>query len=116
MKKETTGPAALTRGGQQHRTTVWLRDYNRRRPHESLGQKRPAGLYRKSRRLFRSHCAEIKYRANDQLRRVRSNGEVRWAGCKRFVGEAFVGQQVALRRLRVPRPSPSLERGIVSSL
>jgi transposase InsO family protein len=100
MKKETTGPVAWTRGGQQHRTTVWLRDYNRHRPHESLGQKRPTGLYRKSRRRFSGHYPEIKYRANDQLRQVRSNGEIRWAGRKRFVGEAFVGQQVALRRLR----------------
>ena len=34
------------------------------------------------------------------MRRVRSNGEIRWAGRRRFVGEAFVGERIGLRRQR----------------
>lgn len=100
MKRETIRPPVWTRGGQQHRTTMWLRDYNRHRPREALRQKRPIELYRKSPRRFPAKLPAIRYRVSDQVRRVRSNGEIRWAGRKRFVGEAFVGQKVALRRLR----------------
>lgn len=100
MKRETINPSTWTRQGQQHRTTVWLGQYNRHRPHESLGQRRPVELYRKSRRPFPIGRRPIKYRQSDLVRMVRSNGQIRWAGRKRFVGEAFVGNQVALRPLR----------------
>jgi putative transposase len=100
MKRETIRPAAWSRRGQQHRTTIWLKDYNRNRPHEALGQRRPRELYRKSRRRFPARLLTLPYRSIEQVRRVRSNGEIRWGGRKRFVGEAFVGQQVALRGLR----------------
>lgn len=100
MKKETLNPAAWSRQGQQHRTTGWLKQYNRNRPHEALRQKRPRELYRKSRRRFPAKLAAVRYRRSDQVRRVRSNGEIRWQGRKRFVGEAFVGQTVVLRRWR----------------
>lgn len=100
LKRETIRPSARTPRGQQHRSTVWLRQYNRHRPHEALGQRRPAELYRKSRHRFPERIPPLKYRAQDPVRRVRSNGEIRWAGRKRFIGEAFVGQKVALRRLR----------------
>ena len=100
MKRETIRPAAWSPQGQQHRTTTWLKDYNRNRPHEALGQRRPRELYCKSRQRFPTKLSALPYRSTDQVRRVRSNGEIRWAGRKRFVGEAFVGQQVALRDLR----------------
>jgi transposase InsO family protein len=100
MKRETTEPAAATRRGQQHRTTVWLEHYNRQRPHEGLAQAEPVTKYRKSRRKFPRHLPEIKYGPNHAPRRVRSNGQIRWAGRKRFVGEAFVGQIVGVRVLR----------------
>jgi putative transposase len=96
LKKETTGPAAYTRRGQQHRTTVWVRSYNHRRPHEALGQKTPAAFYRVSKRRFPKGLPSLVYAPGYLVRRVRSNGEIRWAGRKRFVGEAFVGQPLGL--------------------
>jgi hypothetical protein len=32
------------------------------------------------------------------VRRVRSNGEIKWHGRKRFIGEAFVGYTIGLKR------------------
>jgi putative transposase len=101
MKKETAQPAARTRRGQQHRSTTWLWSYNHLRPHEALGQTAPAKWYRKSRRGFPPRLPEISYPKNYQIRRVRSNGEIRWAGRKRFIGEAFIGHSVGLRQLRL---------------
>jgi len=100
MKKETAQPPARTRRGQQHRSTTWLRSYNRLRPHEALGQTMPAKWYRKNQRAFPSRLPEIRYPKNYQVRQVRSNGEIRWAGRKRFIGEAFIGHPVGLRKLR----------------
>jgi transposase InsO family protein len=100
MKQETLGSAATTRLGQQRRTTRWLEHYNRQRPHEALAQKKPAQLYRTSRRRYPGKLPGPKYPPGSSVRQVRSNGEIRWAGRKRFVGEAFVGQTVGLRRQR----------------
>lgn len=100
LKRETTQPAAGTRRGQQHRSTCWLRRYNQLRPHEALGQTAPAKWYHNSRRKFPKQLPEIRYGRGYQVRQVRSNGEIRWAGRKRFIGEAFVGQPIGLRKLK----------------
>ncbi len=100
MKRETVRPAAGTRQGQQHRTTVWLRRYNRVRPHEALGQGVPARWYRPNPRKFPAQLPELEYGRGLRVRRVRSNGEIRWAGDRRFIGEAFVGQKIGLRTIR----------------
>lgn len=100
LKRETAWPPAATRRGQQHRCTCWLRNYNHRRPHEALGQTVPGQWYRKSQRAFPKRLPQIHYPKNYQVRQVRSNGEIRWAGRKRFIGEAFVGHPVGLRPLK----------------
>jgi hypothetical protein len=100
FKRETTQPAAWTRRGQQHRSTGWLRHYNHQRPHEALEQVVPARWYRRSRRKFPPQLPELHYSWRCQVRRVRHNGEIRWAGRTRFIGEAFIGQQVGLRRIK----------------
>lgn len=100
LKAETTQPTARTRRGQQHRCTGWLRQYNRQRPHEALGQKTPAQRYRRSPRKLPTRLPTLRYAAGNHVRQVRSNGEIRWAGRKRFIGEAFVGQAVGLRQLK----------------
>ena len=100
LKRETIRPAARTRQGQQHRTNVWLKRYNQERPHEGLKQRMPAKFYRTRGRRYVRRLPPMKYPAGWVVRRVRSNGEIRWRGRKRFVGEAFVGQAVGLRRKR----------------
>jgi putative transposase len=100
MKRETTVPVARTRRGQQRRTSLWLADYNRVRPHEGLGQKRPVQLYHRSRRRYPESLVELKYAAGWAVRRVRSNGQIKWHGRMRFIGETFVGQNLGLRVLR----------------
>ena len=100
LKRETAWPAAPTPRGQQQRTTVWLKGYNHLRPHEALGQKPPGQRYRKSKRRFPQKLSQPKYPRTWQVRQVRSNGEIRWQGRKRFIGEAFVKQRIGLRQLR----------------
>lgn len=100
LKRETLQPPARTRPGQQHRTNGWLKSYNRERPHEALQQRMPVKFYRKSGKRYPRPLPPVKYPAGWTVRQVRSNGEIRWQGRRRFVGEAFVGQPVGLKRLR----------------
>jgi putative transposase len=98
FKAETTHPASCDRRSQQRRTDRWVRAYNRVRPHEGLAQRTPMEVYR-WRRVDRRQEA-VRYRAHWIVRRVRSNGQIKWKGRKRFVGEAFVGYNVGLKKAR----------------
>jgi putative transposase len=95
LKAETTRPASRHRRAQQRRTDRWTKTYNEVRPHEALGQRPPAEVYR--RKPWRLRSMSLSYPSRWAVRRVRSNGQIKWRGRKRFVGEAFVGYPVGLR-------------------
>lgn len=97
LKAETTQPTSSTRRAQQRRIDRWLRTYNQERPHEALGQKAPSKFYRRSPRVYRGSLPERSYPMGWRTRRVRSNGQIRWQGRLRFIGEAFVGYRVGLK-------------------
>lgn len=98
FKAETTRPASPHHRAQQRRTDRWIRIYNTIRPHEGLRFGTPTDIYRGQPSGRRQ--AKLNYRSCWAVRRVRSNGEIRWQGRKRFVGEAFVGYPVGLKRTR----------------
>jgi hypothetical protein len=95
MKAETTRPPSRNRRAQQRRTDRWVRVYNQVRPHEGLGQRTPAEVYRPQAQSRRKGI--LNYPQRWAVRRVRSNGQIKWQGRKRFVGEAFVGYPVGLK-------------------
>ena len=95
MKGETTRPPSRNRRAQQRRTDRWVGVYNQVRPHEGLGQRTPAKVYRPQSQGRRKEI--LKYPLGWVVRRVRSNGQIKWQGRKRFVGEAFVGYPVGLK-------------------
>jgi putative transposase len=97
LKAETTHPVSSHLRAQQRRTDRWVRDYNQIRPHESLGQCPPGGVYQSKRAAERK--VALTYGPGMALRRVRSNGQIKWQGRKRFVGEAFVGYQLGLKTM-----------------
>jgi putative transposase len=97
-KAETTRPASCHARAQRRRSQRWVRTYNEIRPHEALGQRPPAEIYR-PKRCPRPRQVLLKYPPESMSRRVRSNGQIKWRGRKRFVGEAFVGYTVGLKLL-----------------
>lgn len=99
LKAETTQPPAHTRQGQQLRTSLWVKNYNGSRPHEALGQEVPAKKYRKSSKHLPRQRPYLSYPIKWLQRQVRSNGEVKWRGRKRFIGEAFVRHRIGLKAL-----------------
>jgi transposase InsO family protein len=82
---------------QQRRTDRWLAHYNEERPHEALGMKRPAQVFRPNRRRLPARVAPWKYPAGWARCWVKGNGEISWRGQWRFVGEAFVREHVGLK-------------------
>jgi len=96
FKAELTKPASANRRAQQRRTNRWLKIYNEVRPHEALGQRPPGKIYRAQ--PAKARVVALSYAADWVVRRVRSNGEIKWHGRKRFIGEAFVGYTIGLKR------------------
>ena len=101
LKAETTRPPSSNPRAQQRRLGRWVQEYNYVRPHEGLSQQIPAGFYRRSRRAYQVPEGKLRYAKRWEVRRVRSNGQIRWHGRKRFIGEAFVGRPVGLKRVSI---------------
>ena len=93
---EAMQPPAENRAAQQRRFASFARDYNEERPHEALGQRTPASLYRASPRKMPDRLPEPDYPAEAAVRKVRSNGEIKWQGDLVYVAEALIGEAVAV--------------------
>ena len=101
-KAEVAAAPEPTRQAQQRRSARWLRHYNGHRPHEALGMKTPAALFRKNRRRMKE--LELgKYPRGWERRWVKGNGEITREGVRRYVGEAFVRDYVGLKPLGAER-------------
>jgi putative transposase len=98
FKADTAVPPARTLRAQKRRTGGWIGSYNHERPHEALGQQVPASFYRASPRRMPRRLKEASYPRGWKVRRVRNRGHIKWKGRQRFVGRAFVGELVGLKR------------------
>ena len=70
--------------------------YNEERPHEALGQEPPARHCQPSSRSYPSKPRSPEYGDEVIVRRVRSNGEIKWRGSKVYLREALIGELVGL--------------------
>jgi transposase InsO family protein/transposase-like protein len=97
LKAETSKPPARSAAEQQQRFDCFRRHYNEDRPHEAIGQKAPARLWRPPpRTLPAGRLDDPWYDANHEVRRVRPTGEIKWRGEEVFIGEALAGELVGL--------------------
>jgi hypothetical protein len=89
-------PPAADRAEQADRFVAFARDYNEERPHEALGQRTPATIYRPSPRMMPERLPEPDYPVEAAVRKVRSNGEIKWQGTLIHVCSALAGEAVAV--------------------
>jgi hypothetical protein len=88
--------AAATAAEQQARFDRFRNDFNDNRPHEALGQVSPTSRYRPSSRPYPNKIEQPWYDADHAVRKVRSNGEIRWGGEMIFLSEALIGEPVGI--------------------
>ena len=98
LKAETATPPRANRRQQRQAFDRFRRSYNTERPHEALGQLPPARLYVPSPRTFPSRLRSPEYGAEVTVRRVRSNGQIKWKGGLVYLSEALIGEPVGLEQ------------------
>jgi transposase InsO family protein len=99
LKQEACAPPAVNYRAQQRRFDQWQQEFNQERPHEALGMKRPAQLYRPSPIGYDRRMTNPCYPANYEVRRVRKNGEIKWCGRKRFIAKPLGRLSVGVKRV-----------------
>ena len=80
---------------QQRFFDRFVRIYNVERPHEGIGQNRPARRFQPSPRPFPRKPRQPEYPLHWEKRKVMCNGVLRWHGADVFLSETFGGHTVA---------------------
>jgi transposase InsO family protein len=96
LKAQTMTPLAATVSQQQRRFDRFRHHYNHERPHESLAQHTPASLYQPSPRAYSKHIQEPNYTQAHAIRRVRTDGTIKWKGQYLFISQPLSGEWIAL--------------------
>jgi hypothetical protein len=96
LKAETASPPAETLRAQQRRFDTFRRIFNEVRPHEALSQQTPASVFQPPSRPYCGRLNEPDYPADHKIRRVRQNGEIKWAGDRVFLSQALIGEPVGI--------------------
>jgi putative transposase len=99
LKQATARPPQATPKDQQDAFDRFRTEYNQERPHEALEMQTPAQHYQASPRHFPDRVPEMEYPPEYQVRRVRSNGQIRWQGRLIFLSEVLIGQRVGLHQI-----------------
>jgi len=99
LKACTTRPPSAHLRAQQRRFDEFRREFNEDRPHESLGMKRPAELYRPSPRAFPDKLPPVEYPGHYEVRRVSANGGVRWKRGWLNVSHPLIGEHVGFEEV-----------------
>lgn len=98
LKADTLVPApAASLSAQQRRFDQFLVEYNEVRSHEALQRQTPASCYQASSRCYPVVVQPVSYDSNQLVRRVRSNGEIKWRGRLVYVTEVLAGELISLR-------------------
>ncbi len=96
LKAETANPPQSTWRRQQQAFQVFRSCYNEERPHEALGQQPPARQYQPSAHPYPKRVHSPEYESGMTVRRVWTNGEIKWQGQMVYLSEALCGEPVGL--------------------
>jgi len=96
LKQETATPPARSLREQMDRFEHFRKVYNNERPHEALGQVPPIRFHHTSPRRYDGVQRSPDYTDDAVVRRVRSNGEIKWKGSLMFISEVLCGEPIGL--------------------
>jgi len=95
LKADIDAPRHSLRA-QQRRFDWFEHYYNVQRPHDALGGVPPSYRYVPSARAYPARIVQPEYDAPLVVRRVRSNGQIKWQGHLVFISEALIGEPIGL--------------------
>lgn len=96
LKQEATTPPKANMRAQERGFDDFRQEFNHVRPHQALGQERPASLVKTYRRPYPDRIPLIEYPSSFEVRTVRSNGQIKWEGELLFVSEVLRDELVGL--------------------
>jgi transposase InsO family protein len=96
LKQDTASPPAASLAAQARRFRTFCQVYNEERPHEALGMAVPAALYKPSARGWSGRLISPEYANGVAVRRVRTNGEIKWRGDLVWLSSTLVGEPVGI--------------------
>ena len=95
--------AWLLRHGIGQEPQLWLDGYrwehNHVRPHEALGMKTPASVWKKSHRVYDPHPPAWEYPSGSRVLKVDSSGKLDAYGARWSISGALCGERVQLERV-----------------
>jgi len=97
-EKEVTKPASANFLQQQARFDKFIEVFNHERPHEALGMKYPAEIYRPSTRLYQG-LPDIDYPLHDKTIVVTRCGRICLGTKKINFSQVFAGQAVGIKEI-----------------
>ncbi len=99
MKKEATIPPEKNITAQQERFNRFRQEYNVERPHEALGMKTPAALYRPSERRMPRKIRTFDYPPHLEVRLVSRNGGIRWGSDWVYVSSTLAEEYIGFEEM-----------------
>lgn len=99
LKQETIRPAKKNMSAQQRSFNEFKQEYNEERPHQALNQKRPNDVHEKSKRKMPEKIPEITYPNHYEIRKVKTNGYMKWAGKRYYLTELLHQEPVGLETI-----------------
>jgi putative transposase len=97
LKLETTKPAGANFLQQQQRFDSFIDTFNTERPHQAIGMRCPAELYRRSLRHYRG-LPQLDYPLHDKTVTVTTCGRICYKQRKINLSSVFAGQNVGVRQ------------------
>ncbi|MGH7296296.1 MAG: integrase core domain-containing protein [Polyangiaceae bacterium] len=118
VRADVQARPAANREQQQRELDRWRVDFNQVRPHQALGNKTPAEVYKVTDRR-RPPTKPFAYPPHLHVRRVDARGEFRFRNDRCFLGSSFRGLRVGLEvvdAMRVRAWLHELDLGLVDTL
>lgn len=99
LKQATALPPKANLQAQQEAFDRFRQEYNQERPHQALGGKTPAEVYRPSSRPYPKQLPNVEYPGHFEVRRVSSCGRVKLHGQSFFLSHALRTERVGFEEI-----------------
>jgi putative transposase len=99
LKECTAKNPKATFKEQQACFDAFRNEYNFERPHDGINAKRPGDIHRRSEKNMPEKPPEVVYPDSFLIRKVRCNGDIKFAGKKYFLSELLCSEPVGLEMI-----------------